>query len=200
MCGASQSQKDVEAAQQQFMNEAMKQQETSWGQDQEILNQMRAVYQPIFAKGPSQEGFSPQQKAQLNTQVTEGTAQSYAQAAQALNQSLAAQGGGNVFIPSGATASIRAGLASSAAGKEASQRLGIAGASWEQGYKNWLQAAAGMGDMGRMVDPVNFSGAATKASGAAGETANQIAEQNNSWVNAAIGAAGRVAGAAVMMA
>lgn len=197
MCGASSQQTQIEQQQQQFMNEAMQQQATSWSQDQDILAQMKSVYAPIFAKGPSQEGFSPEEKAALNTQVTEGTAGDYAQAAQAVGQKLAAQGGGNIAIPSGASSAIQASIATSAAQTEAQQRLGITQASYAQGYQNWLNAASGMGETASMVNPVNFSGAATQAGKSAADTANQIAQENNSWINAAIGAAGNIGGAAL---
>jgi hypothetical protein len=197
MCGSTPQQSQIETQQQQFMSEAMQQQETSWSQDQDILAQMRAVYQPIFAAGPSQEGFSPEEKANLNTQVTDQTAQNYGQAAQAVGEQLAAQGGGNIAIPSGATATIKGQLASSAASQEASERLGITQGSYEQGYQNWLNAAQGMTNAAKMTDPVGFSGAATSAGGAAASTANQIATQQNSWINAAIGAAGNIGGMAL---
>jgi hypothetical protein len=197
MCGAAPQQTQIEQQQQQFMSEAMQEQQTSWGQDQDILAQMRSVYAPIFAKGPDQEGFSPEEKANLNTQVTDQTAQNYGQAAQAVGEQLAAQGGGNIAIPSGATATIKGELASSAASQEASQRLGITQSSYTQGYQNWLNAAQGMNTTAQMVSPVSFSGAATSAGGAAASTANQIAQENNSWINAAIGAAGEIGGMAL---
>jgi len=172
----------------------MQQQQAAWGQEQEILNTMRATYAPIFSKGPSQEGFSPEEKAALNTQVTEGTAQSYADAAQAVNEQLAAQGGGNMVIPSGATDTIKAAMAQSAATNAANQRLGIKQASWQQGYQNWLNAAQGMTNAAGLINPVAYSGAATNAGSAASSTANEIAQANNSWINAAIGAAGAIGG------
>lgn len=197
MCGASPQQTQIEQQQQQFMSEAMRQQETSWGQDQDILAQMKSAYTPIFAKGPSQEGFSPEEKAALNTTITDQTAQGYTQAAQATNEQLAAQGGGNVAIPSGAAATIKGQLASSAASQEASARLGVTQASYQQGYQNWLNAATGMNTMAQMVSPTQFTTAATGTGNAAASTANQIAQENNSWVNAAIGAAGNIGAAAL---
>ena len=194
MCGAAPQQTEIEQQQQQFMTEAMQEQQTSWGQDQDILAQMRSVYAPIFSKGPSQEGFSAEQKSALNTQITEGTAQNYSQAAQAVGEQMAAAGGGNVAIPNGATAAIKGQIASSAAGQEQQQRLGVTQASWQQGYQNWLNAAAGMGETAQMVSPVSFSGAATNAGQQASSTANEIAQQNNSWINAAIGAVGAIGG------
>lgn len=194
MCGASSQQTQTYNEQQLFYQNAMQQQQEAWGQDQDILAQMRAVYAPIFQKGPSQEGFSPEEKATLNTQVTEGTAADYAQAAQAINQKLAAQGGGNIAIPSGASSAIQADVATSAAQQEASQRLGITQASYAQGYQNWLNAAAGMGNINSALNPVAYSGAATNAGNSAATTANEITQANNSWINAAIGAAGAIGG------
>ena len=95
MCGASAQQTQIEQEQQQFYQHGIQQKSTAWAEDQDILQALQSQYGQIFAKGPSQEGFSPEEKAALNTQVTEGTAQNYTQAEQAIQSSQAAAGGGS---------------------------------------------------------------------------------------------------------
>jgi hypothetical protein len=192
MCGASSQQTETYNEQQQFYQQAMEQQSEAWGQDQEILSAMKGVYGPIFAAGPSQEGFAPEEKAALNTQVTEGTAQSYKNASTAVNEKLATLGGGNLALPNGATAQIQAQVAEAAAQTESQQRSQITEADYNQGYQNWLQASTGLTGVSNALNPVAYSGAATSAGGQAANTANQIASENNSWINAALGAAGAI--------
>lgn len=192
MCGASSEQSDTYNEQAAFYKEATQQQAEAWAQDQDILKTLQSTYTPIFASGPSQEGFSPAEKAAYQTQITEGTAQSYAQASQAVNEKLATLGGGQLALPNGATAQIQAQVAQSAAEKESQQRLQVTQADYNQGYQNWLQASQGLFGVNQSLNPVAYSGAATGAGTAAGTTANQIATENNSWMNAALGAAGAI--------
>jgi len=194
MCGASDQQKDTYDEQQQFYQQMMEQQTQAWGEDQEVLAAIRGVSQPIFAAGPSQEGYSPEEKAAMETQVTEGTAQNYAKAARAVGDQLAAAGGGNLAIPNGAADQIKASVATSSAQEESREQSQITQNDWQQGYQNWLQAGQNMMGVAGQLNPVAYSGAATGAGSAASSTANQIAEESNSWINAAIGAAGAVGG------
>jgi hypothetical protein len=194
MCGASDQQTDTYNEQQQFFQQMMQQQTQAWGEDQEVLAAIRGVSQPIFAAGPSQEGYSPEEKAAMETQVTEGTAQNYAKVATALGDQMAAAGGGNLAIPNGAADQIKAGVATSAAQEESREQSQITQNDWQQGYQNWLQAGQNMMGVAGQLNPVAYSGAATGAGSAASSTANQIAEESNSWINAAIGAAGAVGG------
>jgi hypothetical protein len=197
MCGATEQQTDIANEQQQFYSNAIQQQQQAWGDDQEILSAMKNVYQPIFNAGPSQQGFSSQERAAMNTQVTEGTAQNYAAASKAVGEQLAAQGGGNVDIASGGAAQLKAQVAQSAAQEMSQEQNQITQADWQQGYNNWLNAAQGMSETAQLYNPLGYSGAATNAGSAAGTTANQIAQENNSWINAALGAAGSVGSAVV---
>jgi hypothetical protein len=194
MCGATQQQKDIADQQQQFYTNAIQQQQEAWGDDQEILNAMKSIYGPIFAQGPSQEGYSPEEKASMNTSVIEGTAQNYAKASEAVGEQLAAQGGGNVYIPSGGAEQLKAQVTQSAAEEMSREQQQIVQGDYQQGYNQWLAAAQGMGNVAELYNPLGYSSAATNAGGAAGTTANQIAQENNSWLNAALGAAGAIGG------
>lgn len=192
MCGATSQQTTTYNEQQAFYQQAMQEQAAAYGEDQDILSQMQKVYSPIFTAGPSQEGFSPEEKAALQSGVTDTTAADYQQAQQAVGESMAAEGGGNIVIPNAAAASIKGQIATSAASQEAQQRNQITSADWQQGYQNWLNAASGMMGVSGQVNPLGYSEAATGAGSAAGTTANQIAQESNSWINAALGAAGAI--------
>lgn len=197
MCGASSQQKQTYDEQQQFYQQLMKEQDTAFAQDQSVLAQIRSVAAPIFAAGPSQEGFAPQEKAALETQATQGTAATYAKAATAVNENLAAAGGGNLAIPNGAADQIKAQVAESAAQTESAEKLQITGADYQQGYQNWLTAGNQMMGVSGQLNPTAYGSTANQGGSAAASTANQIAEESNSWINAAIGAAGAIGGGAL---
>lgn len=189
MCGATGAQTQLEQSQADFYSEATQQQEQVYGQDQEILGALKTAYAPILAAGPNQEGFSEGETNNLNTQATEGTANDYSQASKALRESQAAQG---APLPTGEQEQQQAALAASAASTESQEKEGITQNSYQQGYNEWQAAASGLTGVASELNPTGYSGAATGAGVATGNTANQIAEENNSWVNAALGAAGAI--------
>lgn len=198
MCGgASDQQKQLDQEQSDFYQEAMNQQTQVYGEDQQILNFMSNLYEPILAKGPNQQGFSQEENNALNTQATEGVAQNYKAASTAANEQAAALGGGDSYLPSGVTASMNAGIDEAAAGQRSSEQSQITQANYTQGYNQWLAAAEGLSGVSSQLSPTGYSGAATGAGTAASNTAAQIAQENNSWMNAALGAVGGIGSAVV---
>jgi hypothetical protein len=197
MCGSTSSQNNLDAEQTAFYQQAQQQQATVYGENQQILSYMTGLYEPILAKGPSQQGFSQAENTSLNSQATEGTAQNYQNAAKAVGEQTAAEGGGNTYLPSGAATQLKAETAASAAQQESSEQEQITQANYNQGYSEWEQAASGLGGVASDLNPTAYSSSATSAGSAAASTANQIASENNSWINAALGAAGAVGGAVV---
>lgn len=192
MCGASSQQKQIEQEQSAFYQQAIQQQSQTYAEDQQILQYMQGIYEPILAKGPNQEGFSTQEVNSLNAQAIEGTAKNYSAAGKAVSEQLAAEGGGDTYLPSGASAQLRGEVATSAAQQQSAEEQQIVQANYQQGYNQWLAASEGLGGVAAQLNPTGYSGAATAAGSAAGTTANQIAQENNSWINAAIGAAGSI--------
>ena len=168
-----------------------------YANQQAIFKPMADQFQSIFKLGPNQEGFSGEEKNTLNAQAVAGTATNYAQASKAVGESLAAEGGGNELIGSGGAAQLKAEVAASAAQSESQQETQIKEADYNQGYQQWLQAGRGLDTIATGLNPLGYEVGATSAGGAAGTTANQIAEENNSWINAALGAAGAIGGAVV---
>lgn len=189
MCGSTGAQNQLEQSQADFYNEATQQQEQVYGQDQEILSTLKSAYAPILAGGPNQEGFSQGETNNLNTQATEGTATDYAQASRALREQQAAQG---APLPTGEQEQQQAALLASGAANESQEKLGIKQNSYNQGFSEWQNAAAGLTGVAGQLNPAGYSGAATGAGTAAADTANQVASENNSWLNAALGAAGAI--------
>jgi hypothetical protein len=197
MCGATQQQKDITDEQQQFYNTLTQQYSTIFGENQAITGALTSAFTPILEAGPSQTGFSPSEENALETQNTEGTASSYAQAQKATADILAARGGGNTLLPSSVDSTLLAQNANQAAAAKAAGQNQITQADYAQGYQNWNTAAGILGSTAGLLNPTGYSGAATGAGTAASSSATSVANAANSPWNAAFGALGSIGGAAV---
>ena len=195
MCGASQQQNDLAAEQTAAYQQAQQMTAEQYGKQSAIYAQLTPQFESILAKGPNAKGFSAEEEQNLNAQAVEGTAANYKQAATAVNEHLAAEGGGTNPLPSGGQEQLQQEVANSAAANESNQETQIQEANYNQGAQEYGAAASGLEGIATGTDPLGFENAATSAGTAASDTANQIAQEDNSWVNAAIGAAGTIAGA-----
>ena len=159
-----------------------------------IYGPMSAQFKSIYAKGPNQEGFSAAEKEDLEGQAVEGTAENYEQADKALSEKMAA--GGGTALPSGAQEELQANVAESAAQEESKQETQVAEADYTQGYNEWENAGQGLETIASGENPLGYEGAETSSGSAAATTAGDIASEDNSWINATIGAVGSAAGMA----
>lgn len=194
MCGATTAQTNLQQEQLDAYKQAQEMTAAQYADQKAIYAPMAAQFKSIFDLGPSQEGMSQDELNNLNASAVAGTATNYAAAAKAVGEGLAAEGGGNELIGSGGAAQIKAQVAQSAAGELSREESQIKQADYQQGYQQWLQAGRGLETIAAGENPLGYEGASTTAGGAAAETANQIASQENSWINAAIGAAGAIGG------
>jgi hypothetical protein len=197
MCGSTPQQTQISDAQQQMYQTLTSNYNTTFGQQQQITGALTAAFQPILQAGPSQTGMSPGQVNALNTENTENVATNYAQAQKATAQILAAQGGGNTLLPSSTNAQLLAANATAAAQARSQGQLAITNQNYQMGYQNWQNAASVLSNTAGLINPLGYAGQSTGAGSAAATTANQIASQQNSIWNAAIGALGSVGGAAI---
>jgi hypothetical protein len=163
---------------------------------QSIFGPLVSQFKSIYAKGPNQKGFSDTETQDLNSRVVEGTAENYAAAAKALGEKQATEGGGNNPLPSGAQSELQQELAASAAGQKSKQESEIAQADYSQGYDEWENAGKGLETIAAGENPLGFESAQTESGSAASKTASDIASEDNSWINAAIGAVGTAGGMA----
>lgn len=192
MCfgGASQQEQQISQSQQQMMQTLQNNYNTQFAGQSAILNNLNTSASSILSQGIGQKGFTPAEEAAMRTQASEGTAGAYKMAKAATGESLAALGGGNVFLPSGTAAGISANLAQSAAAQNAAQQLGITESSYAQGRQNYLQAANILGGVAGQMQPLGYAGAATTAGGQAFGSASQIQQQNQAGQKALMGMLG----------
>lgn len=198
MCGASSQQEQLASEESAFYAQGMQESATVFAEDQALNAAMNAVYEPILAKGPNQTGFSEAELNSLNAQAVEGTAQNYQQAGKAVNEQMAAEGGGNISLPTGAQTQAKEEVASAAAGQESSEESQITQANYAQGYSEFQGATAAMEAESGQLSPASYENAASNAGSVANSEANAIQAANNSWINAAIGAVGSIGGAALV--
>lgn len=195
MCGASDQQTEIQNAQIDFMQTLQSEYSTVFGENQGILKSLTASFEPILAAGPNQQGFSVPELKSLESTAKEGVGQNYAQAAKALGDQQAAAGGGDAFIPSGAKSQLQEEVATGAAGTLSQEQQQITQANYSQGRQNYFNAAGILGQTASTLNPEGMAGQTTGAGSAAGNTANQIAQENNSWM----GLVGGVLGGAASM-
>ena len=190
MCGASQQQKQIEASQQAFYDTLTSEYRTTFGENQAILKTLTGSLEPILQAGINQQGFSPEELANLNEIAVNQTGQNYANAKAAVSNQQAAEGGGNAFIPSGAKQELQSQLATSAAQQESANEQQIQSSNYATGRQNYLAALSGLQGVSGLYNPTGLAGAATGAGSAAAQTADQITQANNSWMSLVSGALG----------
>jgi hypothetical protein len=198
MCGPTPEQQEIQQDQIDFYNQGIQESKTAFAESQALQQGLKSVYDPILKAGPNQMGFSQDELDVLNASAVEGTAENYKQASDALTAKLGAQGGGN--IPGGPTGSqeqLEAELSQSSAEEQSREQTQILESGYQQGNNEFNQASNVEGEIAGQLNPTAFEGAATSAGGAASTTANEVAQEQDSWVNAALGAAGSLGSAVI---
>jgi hypothetical protein len=197
MCGATDDQKEISDSQQQMYKTLNDNYTTVFGQAQDILKTLTSSFTPILNAGPMQEGMTPEQKTALNTAQFENINAQSAAAQRAVAQSLAARGGGNTVLPSSvSTNALNAPITAAATARAAAANNTI-NQSYALGRQNWQQAINVLSGTAGLLNPTGYSSTAISGGNAAANTANQIAQANNSIWNGVIGAIGSVGGAAL---
>jgi hypothetical protein len=196
MCGTSSAEKTISNEQNAFYQQLTSQYATIFGENQGIMQNLTSAFTPILQAGSSQTGFSPAEETNMRTQATESTAAAYNQSAKATAENLAAQDGGNNYLPSGVASQIQANQATAAAQANATAQQNITAQNYATGRSNWLQAANVLGSTAAGLNPTAYSSSATGAGSAASNTATTMQQQALSPWNAAIGAAGGILGGA----
>jgi hypothetical protein len=179
MCGPSSQEKQLEASEASFDQTLQSDYAQTFAQNQEILGNLNSVLQPIVNAGPSQQGYSPQELAALNTQATDASAQAYNEETQQAASQENAAGGGTSFLPSGVNAQLNASIASAAENNLSQEKLGITQANYAQGTQNWQTALAGEENVAGQQNPLGYAGQTTSANSTAFGEANTIQQEEN---------------------
>lgn len=169
-----------------------------FGDSSQVFKDLTSSFAPTVAAGPNQEGFSAPEKAALTSQAITETGQAYRNASQAVKEADAAVGSGNEYLPGGADITRNVEVANAGAAQTASELNQIEQADYATGRENYARAVTGLESAPNVFNPATSAGSAATASGeAAANTANQIAQENNSWVSAVSGMLGGIAGGVI---
>jgi hypothetical protein len=179
VCGPSSEQKLTEGQQQHLTSLMTADYNQRFGQQSDIINNMMRVYTPIVQAGPDQQGMGANELAALKTQAGEAVGNNYAKAGRSLNNQLAARGGGNEFLPSGADANLRGQLAEAGAAQQSSEDLAITRANYELGRQNWQHATAGLNALVGETNPTAYGQMASSSNQAAFGQATEIQKMEN---------------------
>lgn len=194
MCGASSQQESLEASQASYYQTLQQQASAEFGQSSKIFQDLTSTFEPILAAGPGQTGYTAGEVNNLNSIAATTQGQAYSTSEQAINRQLAATGAG---LPSGVATKIRTGLAGSSAQNLATEQQTIQQNNYDVGHQNWLTAAQALSGATGVYGTANgAAGAANQGGSAASETANEIAQESNSWMSLVGGALGGAASAA----
>lgn len=199
MCGGpSATQLQLQSEEAQFYATQIDAYHTAYSNFKDLQDRLNAQFAPIIAKGPNQFGFSDAEVQNLNSIATEGTARNYSSAKQALQESVATQGGGtsNINLTSGATTQLQEELASEGAATQSTTEQQIQQAGYAQGHQEWGEAVQGEENLAAGWNPNSFAGSTTNAAGTANTEANTITQEQNQMWGSIIGALGGIGGMA----
>lgn len=195
-CGATAAQTAAQQQQASFTTQVQQQAGSIFGSDSAVFNDLMSTFQPTIAAGPSQEGFSAAEKSNLDSQAITNSGIAARNAKQSVGETIASEGGGNnAALQSGVNTGIDLSVANSAANNTANQLNTINEQDYQTGRQNYDTAVAGITAAPNAFNSATTAANATTSAGeASANTANQIATQNNSWIQSVTGALGGIAG------
>ena len=194
-CGASSQQTDTYNQQSELSKQIMLQGQQVFGSASNVFKDLVSSLAPTVAAGPNQEGFSAAEKAALQSQAITQSGLAYKNAKAAVGNAIASQGGGNTGLTSGANIGVEANLAESAAENTSNELNTINLKNYETGRENYDKAVSGIAGATNVFNPaIGLDNSGTGALEGQSSTANQIAQENNSWVQGVTGALGGIAG------
>lgn len=196
-CDPSKSQKSALAADSSFRTTLQSSYGTDFSESQQLFNNLNANFESIVAKGPSQEGMSPQEKAAENSQALNSAAAANKNV-QALIGQKASMSNATPGVESGVVQAERATAATNVENNLSNKQTDIVEKSFELGRENYNNAVkADLQLPGATMDPVNQAGGEViGAEKVADDQANANAAAQSSWMGIVGGLAGDAVGAA----
>lgn len=194
MCGSSQAMNQVNQSQTALFSQLINQLGGEFGAASSIFNELQSSLAPIVAAGVNQQGFSAAELASMNTQAIQNAGNTYAQESQAANEAMAARGGGNIALPSGAQSQVQEEIGTAAENQKSSALEKITQENYATGRQNYFNALGALSAAPGVFGTANqAANAATGAGGSAMQGATQIQQANNSWMGLLGGILGNAA-------
>jgi hypothetical protein len=188
--GASGAAQANEAAQTAFYKNMTQEQQTTFGESQDILNNLKSAWSPILAAGPYAYGFSTAEDQALRADIENLGAQATTNTVAAQQLREQQQSGGADVLPTGAQAAVETEARELGAQKTAAALSQERLAGYEQGSRLFSEASGALGQTAGLENPVGTANAAIGAGQSATSAINLVdTEQANSLLNKAIGGA-----------
>ena len=197
MCGPSNQEKQIAGENQGFMQTLMSNYNTNFASQQQILNHLNGILNPVVGAGPNQTGFSPSEKAAFETGAINSTGAAAANATRAAQTATAGRNDSGNLPEAGAQQAISAQIGSAAEGELSNEQLGIEEADYATGRSNFNNAVAAEEGVAGQFAPNATGGLALEAGKNSFGMANEInQEQNQEESDIAGGVASLAMGAA----
>lgn len=169
---------------------AIDQAKAEFGDASKVFNDLYSSLSPIAKAGPGQTGRTAQEEAAIDASTVDQTATAYKNASAAVKSGMAAQGGGNIALPSGVNIATEEALAEAGAQQESSGLRENTIENYEQGNKNWEFAE------GALAKAPGVFSTANDATGEAAKVGTEAMDDQKTrasyptWQNVAMGALG----------
>ena len=200
-CGATNAQNEQEQATTQAFQTAGTQAQAIFGASSTAFNDLIKSYAPTVAAGPSQLGFSQQEKATLDSSAITQTGIEAKNEKAALGNTEATQagsGGQGPVGPGGATVGADLSLTENAGNQTATELSQIQQQDYAVGRTNYQNAVQGLAGAPSVFNPATSATGAETGAGESATTATQnVASAQQSGWQLAAGALGGIAGAAL---
>ena len=196
-CGPSNAEKNLQSSSSNFATQLQSNYSQLFGQQQGVMSAINKSISPTLAAGPSQNGFSPQENANLTTQAINSSGAASRAAQQSIANYGAGQGsGGSSGLTSGITKQLQASAASQAAGNLTNQTTQIGLANEAQGNANYRTALGASEALAQGYSPNASASGAIGENQASFQQADTIQQQQQQEAQAIAGAVGSIGMAA----
>jgi hypothetical protein len=169
---------------------AINQASTEFGDANKVFNDIVQSTAPIAAAGPDQTGYSAQAESAINAATIDQTAAQYKNASAAVKSDIAAQGGGNIALPSGVNIATEEALAEAGAQQTASGLRENTINNYEKGNENWKFAEGALSKAPGVFDTANTAMSDTAKLGDTALKSQDVINAAPSWQKIAMGALG----------
>lgn len=193
-CGPSGAQGQALAADSNFRRTLTSSYGTDFSESQDIFNELHTNMEQVVAKGSSQEGMSPEEKAARTSENINQTAAENKHVQQLIGEK-AGMTGATPGVESGVTEAVRAGAATAAENAMNTRGAKITEEDYAIGRENYNNAVRGeMALPGATMNPVSTAaGEVIGSEKTESEQADANAAASSSWM----GLVGGLAGSAV---
>lgn len=152
-----------EAAQTNFYNTMTQEQATTFGEHQDLYNQIKAVSLPILQAGPNSYGFTPEEDALLRGEISSQADQATTNAVNAQQLREKQLSGGAAVLPSGAQEQLELQARELGGQAKAQQLTGERLTGYQVGQQKYGQALSALTGEQQLISPTSYATAATGA-------------------------------------